>query len=145
MNIIYNFKEIKEYYTKYKIQAQIYHIQESINYTSIILMDFNKQKIELIAFKQDINKLKQFQLQINKYYLITDVKTMANNRFKRTNHRFKLKIDSKLTNVKLLKTFKIIKNNKICVKQIKKKPTNNNNNNNNVKQLSIMNFLNVKK
>ena len=113
-----------------------------MNYTSIILADVNQEKIELIAFKTHIEKLKQFRLIENNYYTLKNVQTIWNTRFKRTNHKFKLKFDSISTQIKLIDTFKIIRNSKIYVVNTKKKE---NNKNKNDSQLSIMNFLNVKK
>ena len=121
MNTIYSFKKIIECYTNYDIQVQVYRIKESINYISIILIDCNKDKIELIAFQKSVSDLKKYKLELNKYYILKNVETMPNKLYKRTNHKFKLKFKSNLTQVKLIKTFKIIKNNQIHVEEIKKK------------------------
>ena len=101
--MIYNFKDINKYNINYNIQVRIHYIQESINYTSIILSDINNKKIELIAFKKDMEKLKQFKLIVNNYYTLKNIQTIKNSIYQRTQHKFKLKFDRISTKIKLIK------------------------------------------
>ena len=143
IKMIYTFNEITQCYTNYDVQMQINYIQISNKYISIILKDINKQEIELIAFQKDMKKLKELKLELNKWYTLNNIQTIPNNIFKRTNHNFKLRFKSTLTKIKLIKTFKIVKNNKLFVEEIKKKKIKKENNNKKLNQLSIINFLNI--
>ena len=107
MNEIYDFTKITKCYKIYNIQACIVWIQESMNYLSVILMDINQNKIELIAFKNDIILLKEFKLSLNNWYMIKNIKTIQNIKFKRTQHYFKLKFahSTVIENKKILKFF----------------------------------------
>ena len=91
MNEIYDFTKIEQCHQMYVIQARVIWIQEAINYLSVILMDINQNKIELIAFGNDIILLKKFKLSQNNWYIIKNIKTIQNNKYKRSKHYFKLK------------------------------------------------------
>ena len=138
MNEIHDFTKIDEYYQIYNVQAYVFHIKESLNYFSMILMDMNKQTIELIAFGNDVNLLKQMKPAQNNWYLINHIKTIPNNKYKRTNHCFKLKFVTNKTKINKTKTLEILENDKIYildVKQIEKNIITK------TKQLSILNFM----
>ena len=133
MNQIYDFAKINKQYQIFTIQACIQYIKESKNYISIILTDIKTQKIELIVFKNEINAIKRFKLILNKWYIISNVETILNNKYKRTNHHFKLKFMMNLTKIKKAEALKMLKNNKIYILESKQK--------NESKQLSILNFV----
>ena len=142
--MIYMFQEITRRYFNYNIQAYINHIKISNKYISIILRDVNEQEMELIAFGNNINELKKLNLKLNEWYIFKHIQTIPNNKFKRTNHQFKLNFKSTLTEVKLIKAFAFVKNNKIFVEETKSKQQKKKDNNNaKSNQLSIINFINI--
>ena len=143
MDIQFHFQNIKHLNQVYNVQGKLifeplfFYSKKELAILSFIIEDFNKKRIECVAFGNEAERIKK-QLQINKIYQIDFVIAINNEKFVKTSHKFKLQlsIDSDIC---ILKHQRYLNNNnKICVKLKEKK----NNKNKNIKhQLSITNWL----
>ena len=150
MNAILSFNEINQKHRQYQVQGLL--ISKPNFFTSktelailwFIIEDFDKNKIECIAFGEAASKLFKTGLKIDSIYLITNAKAIVNNKYVKTKHSFKLQLTEK-TKMTRLKTREYVINNKIYVSTIeknskKKKVTKSLKNN----QMSIKNWLKKK-
>lgn len=143
MKVQFYFKDVKQVNKMYCVQGKIirdplfFYSQNQLAILCFIISDVNNNSIECVAFGKEAKHLKQ-KIEINKLYQINYVSAVNNNKYIKTNHRFKLLLtqDSTILNQKIQK---YSKGRKICV--------NLNSNKNKIDknhQLSIMNWLKKK-
>lgn len=107
---------------------------------SFIIHDADGERIECVSFGKEAETFKK-KLEINKIYQINFVNTIKNEKFVKTNHRFKLQltIDSEITKSHVQK---YSRNKKICVKIMQKRNKIKKDQNKQIAhQLSIVNWL----
>ena len=108
---------------------------------SLIIEDVNQQKIELIAWHDHAEFVKQYGIKMNKSYIFKNVKVINNKSFRKTKHNFKLVFELPNSKFILIKNLEFILNNQIYVKEndvIKNKKLLK------ARQLSIKNWINRK-
>ena len=135
MRVQYYFQKLKDINKVYCVQGKLFYdplFFYSRNQTAVlsfIIQDIDKKSIECVAFGQEAEKFKK-SLDINKIYQINFVTTIKNDKYIKTNHKFKLHLtmDSEIIQ---LKVQKYLKGKKTCVKPNTKK--NNKLNHKNVK------------
>ena len=146
MNTILSFNEINQKYRQYQVQGLL--ISKPNFFTSntelpilwFIIEDFDKNKIECIAFGEAASKLFKTGLKIDGIYLITNARAIVNNKYVKTKHSLKLQLTDK-TKITKLKTREYVVNQKIYVeKENKKKKVTKSLKN----QMSIKNWLKKK-
>lgn len=143
MKIKLNFDKIMHKETMYSVQGKLvfepslfYAKNKQLAILSFIIEDYNKKRIECVAFGEKAEEIHQFLKDTKDEILqINYVMTNANVKFIKTSHKFKLQLSNDSI-VKKMKIQKYYKSRKICVKNSKKlhkKITKH--------QLSIMNWL----
>ena len=149
MKTILSFNEINQKYREYQVQGVlIYKPDFFVSKTdlaifSVIIQDFDKNKIECVAFGEAARKLSKTRLKINGIYLVTNAKAIVNKKYMKTKHPFKLNLTEN-TKIITLKTREYVVNQTIYVsteKSNKKKKSTKSFNN---KQMSIKNWLKKK-
>lgn len=139
MSIIYSFEKILKKGNIDKLQCKVLSIRIFKNITSLILVDVNDCRMELLSFGSKMKKLRRMEK--NKWYLIRNLIAVDNDnlRYKKTNHCCKLIIHNE--NVTFVKVNDILKekNGKLVtvvdINKNKKKEKRNST------QLSLLNFV----
>lgn len=139
MSIIYSFEKILKKGNIDKLQCKVLSIHIFKNITSLILVDVNDCRMELLSFGSKMKKLRRMEK--NKWYLIRNLIAVDNDnlRYKKTNHCCKLIIHNE--NVTFVKVNDILKekNGKLVtvvdINKNKKKEKRNST------QLSLLNFV----
>lgn len=140
------------YFQNIKYVDRIYSVQGKLNkyplffvtnkdlpILSFIIQDINGLMIECVAFGPEAKRFNEI-LEIDKVYSIKYANTINNNRYIKTNHKFKLLLNND-SEISKLKIQKYSKANKICIKSVKIKKSKDIG----VKhQLSITNFFKTK-
>ena len=143
MDVQFHFENINQLNQVYNVQGKLifeplfFYSKKELAILSFIIEDYNKKRIECVAFGDEAERIKK-ELQINKIYQINFVIAIDNKKFVKTSHKFKLQIsiDSGIQPLKCQRYLN--NNNKICVKFKQKKI---NRKKNTQHQLSITNWL----
>lgn len=138
--ITYNFQNINVNYISYNLQCKILEDvrlikTDSITIASFIIQDLFKNNIEIISFNASAEFIVQQNLKKESTYFFKCLNATRNQRFKRTNHEFKLifeKHNSKVKKINFLE-YKIKNQVFVHTKEDKKNST--------TKQLSIKHFF----
>ena len=126
MDTLLSFDEIIEEYQQYHVQGVLtskpyfFRTQLQLAILIFIVEDFQKNKIECIAFGKTAEKLSKIMLYIDNIYLITNAKAVVNKKYVKTKHVFKLELTNN-TQITRLKTGEYIVNEKIYVSAERKR------------------------
>ena len=120
MNTILSFEKINQKYRQYQVQGVLIYkpdffiSKKELAVFSVIIEDFDKIKIECVVFGDAASKLSKIRLQINGIYLVTHARAIANKKYIKTKHPFKLQLTEN-TKIITLKTREYVVNETIYV------------------------------